>query len=71
MDALLHLFLTSAIDEVRDQPHASAALRRGPHRTGGCAGTRAGLEVLEYRRILLPLPGFKPRNVQPGAQLLY
>ena len=60
--------MTTALEGVRGQPHASAALypreRPGIHCTGGWVGPRAGLDRCAKSRTL---PGFDPRTVQPIA----
>jgi hypothetical protein len=65
-------FTTSALDEGDGQPHAPAALYPrgkdpGTHWTGGWVGPRAGLDTEVREKILLPLPGIKPRS--PGRRV--
>ena len=54
-----------ALEGVRGQRHAPAALypreRPGTHCTGGWVGPRTGLD----RRKILPQPGFDPRTAHP------
>jgi len=56
---------------VGGQPHAPAALSTannfGNHSIGGCGEPRSGLDVLGEEKNLFPVPGFKPRTVQPVA----
>jgi hypothetical protein len=58
--------MTTALEGVRGQRHALAALytqeRPGAHCTGGWVGPRAGLDRCGKSR---PLPEFDPRTVQP------
>jgi len=58
--------LTSALDWLGGQRHASAAFRERPgtHCIGDWVGPRAGLEGCGKPR---PPPGFNPRTVQPVA----
>jgi len=60
--------MTTALDGVRDQRHAPAAIypreRPGIHCAGGWVGPRAGLEQV---RKISPPTGFDPRTVQPVA----
>ena len=62
----VHPFMTTALEEVRDQRHAPAALypreRPGTHCTGGWVGPRAGLDRCGKSRLT---PRFDPRTVQP------
>ena len=66
------LSLTLALDGVRGQRHAPAALppgkRPGSHCVGRWVGPRAGLDECGISR---PPPGFDSRTVQPLAQSLY
>ena len=59
--------MTTALEVVRGQRHAPAALdpweRPGTHCTGGWVGPRAGLDRCENP----PPPGFDTRTVQPVA----
>ena len=58
----LHFFLTSVVDGVGGECHATP--RPGHCNLGGPQG-RSGL--VERRESLLPPPGFDPRTVQPVA----
>ena len=66
-------FMTTALEGVRGQRHALAALypreKAGTHCTGGWVGPRVGLDGCG--KSLSPQPGFDPRTVQPVAQSLY
>ena len=59
--------MTSALEGVSGQQHATAALylreKHGTHFKGGCVGTRGGLERLK----ISSQPGFDPRAFQPVA----
>jgi hypothetical protein len=60
--------MTTALEGVRGQRHAPAALypreRPGTHCIGGLVGPRAGLDRCGKSR---PPPGFDRRTVQPVA----
>ena len=60
--------MTTALEEVRGQRHAPAALypreRPGTHCTGDWVGPRAGLDRV---RKISPSLGFDHRTVQPVA----
>jgi hypothetical protein len=71
-------FLTSELDGVSGQRHATAELcpgerTPGTHCTGGWVGPRAGLDTEARGKMLLPVPGIEPRS--PGrpvrSQTLY
>jgi hypothetical protein len=72
-------FSTSALDGGEwsaSRPGRALAPRKGPpstHCTGGWVGLRAGLDTEARRKILLPLPGIKPRSpCRPArSQTLY
>lgn len=42
----------------------------GTQTTGGCVGHTGGLDILKEEEMLLSLPGFQPRTVQPAVQSL-
>ena len=54
---------------VSGQLHAPAALspgkEAGMHSIAGWMGPRAGMDSFGEEKMLLPLPGFEPRTVQP------
>ena len=56
------------------QHHVPQALPQGKdagtQRTGGCVGHTGGLDILGEEEMLLSLPGFQPRTVQPAVQSL-
>ena len=67
----LHSFITSALDG--GEWSTSSPGRFTPGERNLCtlnrslSGPRAGLDVLEKRKISCTLPGFEPRNIQSFA----
>ena len=65
VEVQLYPFMTTALEGVRGQRHAPAALypleRPGTYCTGGWVGPRVGLDSCGKSR---PPPGFDPRTVQ-------
>jgi len=71
VEAYLHSFLTSALDEGKCSPSRLGRFTPGKetrtHLLGALMGPRAGLRRLGEEKSLFPLPGFETRIVQPVA----